>query len=165
MTKFTQFSTVLLAVLWVHDQSATLITKLGTLRAEVSVVGESSSTLFSLSLMGLFLMSKFSASWCPRRRADPVLKSGTTSTQTSQQTSIPQRVMSTDSGLKSKILHVNEKCYTLNLSTKTQSFRGCLKCGPIQHRTPVAVEGRAGFPLMDTLVRLELLVVARWFNM
>ena len=95
----------------VHDQSTTLITKPGRPRAEVNVGGESS--------VGLLFLSQFCSSWCPRRRASRVLKSCATSTQTSQHTSTPQRVLLTDSGFKSKILHANENSSTLNSSLRS----------------------------------------------
>ena len=80
-----------------HDQSTTLITKPGGWRELIN---------FSLVLMGLF---GFCSSCCPRRRANPDVKSCKTSgTQTSQQTSTPKCVLITVSGFKSKILHVND---------------------------------------------------------
>ena len=65
----------------VHGQSTIRITKPGTPRVQVNVDGESSSILFSLDLI-----SQFCSSWCPRRRANPVLESCTISTENSQQT-------------------------------------------------------------------------------
>ena len=124
VTKITHISNVRFGsfVGLVHDQSTTLITKPGTPRAEVSVDGESSSILFSLGLMDLFLLSLFCSSWCPHRRANPVLKSCTTRTKNSQQASTPQCVLTTDSGFGSKIFHASVNRPILNLRKASRSF-------------------------------------------
>ena len=106
----------------------------------------------SLSSMGLFFLSQFS-SLCHRRRANLILQSCTTKTQTSQQTLIPQRVLITDSGFKSMLFHVSENCSTLTLSTKSQSFSLLQEVSSHEH-------SHSGCILLS-----GLLMVTRWFNM
>ena len=105
----------------------------------------------SPSSVGLLFLSQFCSILLSSSPCESCLESCTTSTQTSQQTSTPQRVLLTDSGFKSKILHVNENCSTLNSSTKSQSFQ-LQEVSSLAHSDSIRRGRRTeqGFALLDT---------------
>ena len=114
----------------------TLITEPGTRHTEVNVDEKTSSILLPLNLMGLFVLSQFFSSKRPRRSANLVLKSCTKQcTDLSKNIDFTHHVRITDSGFKSKIFHVSEKCSGLNWSTKSHCFRCFKQRPPIEIRT------------------------------
>ena len=140
----------------------------------VNVNGQRSSIWFSQGLMGLFLLSQFCSSSCPRRRrAHLILKSCTTSahTHTSQQTSTRQHVLITDSKFKSKILHATEICPKLHVN-RISEFSMLLEALPCNFGQRVCL--LKGLPSLWKTYRVlpfwtlelrEPLEARRWINM
>ena len=99
VTQIIQISNVYLAVLlvWCTDRSTTLVTISGTLHKR----GEGGQR-------ALFVLSQFVSDGRFRGSSNSVVNRCTTSTQTSERTSPPHRVLTTENGFKSKVFHVSK---------------------------------------------------------